>query len=84
MAKAQYGAAHRRERKRWKTLVDQGHAHCCLCGTWLPPGSEFDLDHLPGTDTYRGAACPSCNRSDGARRREQMKASRSQHGNWRL
>jgi hypothetical protein len=68
MAKAKYGAAHQRERKRWRQLIDTGQVNCCLCGTWLEPGSPFDLDHQPGTDQYRGAACPSCNRSEGAAR----------------
>ena len=70
MAKPQYGAAHRRERKRWRLLVDEGQVNCCLCGKWLAPGSPFDLDHLPGTtDQYRGAACVRCNRVDGGKRR---------------
>jgi hypothetical protein len=63
-----YGAGHQRERKKWRAIVDAGNAHCCLCGTWLPPGAPFDLDHTPDRTGYRGAACPSCNRSDGASR----------------
>lgn len=70
MPKPQYGAAHKRERNRWRQLIDHGQVHCCLCGAWLEPGSLFDLDHVPGTpDQYRGAACPGCNRADGGRRR---------------
>lgn len=63
-----YGAEHQRERKKWRAIVDAGRAYCCLCGAWLEPGSAFDLDHTPDRTGYRGAACPSCNRSDGAKR----------------
>jgi len=67
--KPQYGAAHQRERAKWKRIVDTGQATCCLCGKWIPPGAAWDLDHLPGTDQYRGAACQRCNRADGGKRR---------------
>lgn len=63
-----YGAAHKREREKWRAIVDAGRAHCCLCGKHIAPGSEFDLDHTPDRTGYRGAACPRCNRADGARR----------------
>lgn len=53
-------------------------APCCLCGhPMYGPTKNFDADHLPGTDTYRGLAhglrpcqvCGKrCNRSDGAKR----------------
>jgi hypothetical protein len=66
MARPQYGARHKAERAKWKRLVDAGQATCCLCGKWLQPGQPFDLDHVPGTDQYRGAACQACNRRDGA------------------
>lgn len=68
MAKPQYRSKHQAERKKWKRLVDAGDASCCLCGQWLPPGAAFDLDHEPGTLTYRGVAHAHCNRSDGAKR----------------
>ena len=68
-----YGYAHRQTRKRWRALIDAGEVWCCLCGKWLAPGSAFDLDHAPGTDQYRGAACPSCNRSEGASRGNRMR-----------
>jgi hypothetical protein len=51
---------------------------CCLCGHGLyGPTKNFDADHLPGTNQYRGLAhgltpCRTCglrcNRVDGAKR----------------
>jgi len=41
---------------------------CPLCGLPMLPGQDLDLDHLPGTDTYRGMAHAACNRRDGALR----------------
>ena len=73
MGKPQYGRQHRTEREKWKLLVESGAAHCCLCGKWIPPDALWDLDHLPGTDQYRGAACRKCNRADGGRRRHAPK-----------
>jgi len=81
MPKPQYGAAHARERKKWRKLVDQGGVACCLCGRAIAPGSPFDLDHEPNTTNYRGAACPTCNRSDGARRGNLQRAGVTR---WRL
>ena len=68
MAKPQYGRAHQLEREKWKRVVQAGLAYCCLCGKWLHPDAPFDLDHMPGTDLYRGVACRRCNRSEGAAR----------------
>lgn len=76
MAKAKYGPAHQRERAKWKQVVDAGEANCCLCGKWIAPGSLWDLDHLPGTGLYRGAACRGCNRSDGAARGNRARVKR--------
>lgn len=66
-----YGSAHRRERAKWKRIVDAGLAYCCLCGKPIPPGAPFHLDHTPDRTGYRGAACPYCNTADGGRRRHQ-------------
>ena len=71
-----YGARHQAERRKWKRIVDAGQASCCLCGQWIEPGAAWDLDHLPGTTEYRGAACAACNRQDGARRGNQMRSER--------
>jgi hypothetical protein len=73
MADPKYGYRHQQERLKWKRIVDQGDAVCCLCGRPLPPGAAFHLDHLPGTDQYRGVACPKCNTADGGRRRHRPK-----------
>lgn len=73
MSKPQYGPAHRKERARWAAIVNAGQADCCLCGRWIEPGAAWDLDHLPGTTDYRGAACARCNRSEGASRGNRMR-----------
>ena len=73
MTKPQYGAAHRKARAQWKRIVDAGEATCCLCGRWIEPGAAWDLDHVPHTDQYRGAACARCNRSEGATRGNRMR-----------
>lgn len=70
---ATYGAAHKRARARWRNLVLTGQATCSLCGQPLEPHLPWDLDHLPGTDQYRGPSHPSCNRADGARRGNAMR-----------
>jgi hypothetical protein len=63
-----YGKAHREERARWKPIVDNGQAVCCLCGQWIEPGTEWHLDHTEDRTGYRGASHASCNRRDGATR----------------
>jgi len=63
-----YGATHQRERKRWATIVNQGQATCCLCGTPITPGTKWHLDHTPDRTSYRGAAHADCNIRDGAKR----------------
>lgn len=77
MPKPQYGTKHQAERLKWKRVVDAGQASCCLCGEWITPGQPWDLDHLPGTDEYRGAACRRCNRSDGATRGNRARGAQS-------
>ena len=63
-----YGAAHQRERAKWKPTVEAGNADCALCHDPIEPGSEWHLDHTPDRQGYRGPAHASCNRKDGARR----------------
>lgn len=62
-----YTGAHKRERERWKPLVDRGEATCCRCGLPLAPGAAFHLDHDDNDRTrYRGVAHPACNVRAGA------------------
>jgi hypothetical protein len=68
-----YGARHQAERKRWAALVKAGQATCCLCFNPIPPDAPWDLDHTPDRTAYRGVACQSCNRSDGASRGNRMR-----------
>jgi hypothetical protein len=72
-----YGPAHRKARLAYLAAYQPGDP-CCLCGHPMHgPTSGLELDHLPGTQTYRGLAhgmtrCSTCglrcNRTDGARR----------------
>lgn len=73
MPKPQYGARHQAERRKVKQTVDSGRAICSLCDQPIHPGEAWDLDHQPGTTLYRGPAHADCNRSDGARRGNQMR-----------
>jgi hypothetical protein len=72
-----YGHTHRAERARWKPTVDAGDAHCtattCLdpdgTGRWIMPGRPWDLGHTADRSGYTGPEHMSCNRTDGAVRR---------------
>lgn len=73
-----YGTEHQRLRAQLKPVVDAGQGWCtepvCLMRTrWIPPGTAWDLAHLPDRSGYRGAAHRKCNRADGARRGNRMR-----------
>jgi hypothetical protein len=61
-----YGGGHQRIRK---AVLPFAYGQLChFCHEPMLPGQQLDLDHLPGTDLYRGPCHSSCNRADGARR----------------
>lgn len=69
-----YGSTHQAERRKWKPIVDAGQAHChaavCLQLTRrINPGEPWDLGHTPDRTAYTGPEHASCNRADGARRK---------------
>ena len=75
MASKKYGAAHRAERERWQTTIDNGEAQCAepIClqardghGRRINPGEPWDLAHDRATGDWRGPAHARCNRSEGA------------------
>ena len=75
MASKKYGAAHRAERERWQTTIDNGEAQCAepIClqardghGRRINPGDAWDLAHDRATGDWRGPAHARCNRSEGA------------------
>ncbi len=69
-----YGVQHQRTRAR---LIARAYGQLCgLCGQVMEPGQDLDLDHTPDRTGYRGMAHASCNRSDGARRGNAMRAKR--------
>ncbi len=54
-------AAHKRERRKWKAIVDAGNGWCservCLMPTrWLDPAEPFDLAHDHVNGGYLGPA----------------------------
>lgn len=62
-----YGAPHRRERERWRPVVEAGDATCCRCHKRIPPDAAWHLDHDDNDRTrYRGVACATCNTRAGA------------------
>jgi hypothetical protein len=66
MAKPQYNWRHQKIRK---AMLPAAYGEPChFCGLPMFPGQLLDLDHLPGSDSYRGMAHRHCNRRDGARR----------------
>jgi hypothetical protein len=67
-----YGPAHRRAR-RAALATHQDGTPCHLCGLPMSRDQALDLDHDPGTTTYRGLAHAHCNRADGGRRGNRMR-----------
>ncbi len=63
-----YGGPHARLRAQWKPRVDAGQAWCVKCGSWIQPGTPWDLDHTDDRAGWRGPAHRGCNRSDGQRK----------------
>lgn len=62
-----YGAAHKAERRRWKTIVDSGRAVCARCGKPIAAGSAWDLGHSDDRSRWTGPEHASCNRRAGGR-----------------
>lgn len=60
---------HRTERaRRMAELTRNGVGVCCLGGEPIYPWMALHLDHTPDGTGYRGLACATHNRSDGAKR----------------
>lgn len=64
-----YDYAHKQERARWQRQVDRGEADCARCGEWIEPGTPWDLGHTDDRTGWTGPEHASCNRADGARKR---------------
>lgn len=84
---AGYGISHQRERERWRPTVDSGQGFCaepvCLMRSrWIAPGTPWDLAHGATRDTYRGPSHARCNRAEGARRGNRMRARRVTSLRW--
>lgn len=63
-----YGAAHQRERAKWKPHVEAGLVDCARCGKRIQPGMAWDLGHTDDRAGYTGPECRRCNRADGGRK----------------
>jgi hypothetical protein len=64
-----YDAAHQRERKRVKKLVEAaGGAVCWRCGGWFDASEPWDLGHVDGDmSRYAGPEHRACNRATAGR-----------------
>lgn len=62
-------ARHKQIRRAFTILIEQGGELCCLCSEAIQPDDKWDLDHTADREGYRGAAHASCNRREGALRR---------------
>lgn len=73
-----YGSDHQAERRKWEPAVATGHilCHADLCklaakhgpeARRIEVGQDWDLGHDRVTGTWRGPEHRTCNRADGAR-----------------
>jgi len=67
-----YGGAHRIERARLAVLVAQGGVSCARCGEPIGTNEPWDLGHTDDRTSWTGAEHASCNRADGARKRNAL------------
>jgi hypothetical protein len=77
-----YGAAHQRLRRALSVVVASGSASCTRCGQVIEPNEPWDLDHRDDRLGYNGAAHRSCNRSAGARRKQQLRSAEARAIAW--
>lgn len=76
-----YGPLHAKIRAQYAPSVAAGHEICtepiCLMpGRRIPPGTPWDLAHNRSTGGYRGPAHARCNRAEGARFGNRLRARR--------
>lgn len=63
-----YDASHKRERERWKPLVESGQVKCWRCRQWIQPGTHWQLGHDDRDRTiWRGPEHRHCNLSAAAK-----------------
>lgn len=67
-----YGTEHRATRAA--LLPEAYGTPCSLCGRYMFPHHKLDLDHTADRKGYRGIVHAHCNRSDGAKRGNAMRA----------
>lgn len=76
---ARYTWSFRKERERWRPVVDAGDAYCAetVCkmpDRWIAPGSKWDLCHDPSGEQVIGPGHAKCNRSEAAVRGNRMRS----------
>jgi hypothetical protein len=74
MSDPRYLAKHRKLRK--ELLPHAYGTRCIHCGYVMFKGQALDLDHVPGTDMYRGIVHARCNRSEAASRGNRLRGLR--------
>ena len=76
-----YSGDHPALRRKWKPVVDAGHAYChaiiCLKPSrHIQPGEPWHLGHTADRSTWTGPEHQHCNTADGARRKNHKQRSR--------
>lgn len=62
-----YGVAHKKERERWRPIVQAGEALCARCDEPIDPEEDWHLDHTQDRTGYIGVSHADCNIKAGAR-----------------
>lgn len=68
-----YGYDHQKMRKAIAPSVRAGQAVCPRCGKPIRPGEAWDLGHTDDRTGYTGAEHVRCNRSAGAKKRNEAR-----------
>lgn len=72
MTTPKYGHSHQRLRAQ---LLPRAYGKPChFCNHPMLPGQQLDLDHTEDGHGYRGMTHSRCNRADGARKTNELRA----------
>jgi hypothetical protein len=77
-----YGWPHRTVRERCDPIVQTGSVACAHCGHVIAVGAPWDLAHNSDRSAWIGPAHRYCNRSDGAKVGNALRAPRRSSREW--